>query len=417
MVGIIALLVCGAVGYAQAPKKSATPAPAVAVTAALSSADAAAIRAASKVYEEAGNARDWPRTLTLFTDDVVWMPPHAPTITGLKGVEASLNNYPAFKNLRLEPLDIEGRGDLAYVRGRYSLVMTPANQAEQPDSGKYLEVWRKQSNGAWKYARGIFNSDLPVAAPSSASAPSSRIVRLTYMNVEPAKVGDYLKRIREYYIPIHNQRVTQGKLTSWKAYQVAYPNGEAPEYNIVLMSELPGFAHLEPDAAFADTAKKVVGAENYDRVIANPLAKMLRTDTLVLRGATQGWSTATNRFLNVAFLKVLPGKGPELMDIQRGHYLPSTEDSVKEGRMTSWGIATVRFPEQRDPAYTHLSIAGYDSMAQMEKPASPEHREKWGAKGADAMAKLPAVRTRVKGELWQLIDQTKPAGAVKASPE
>jgi hypothetical protein len=246
---------------------------------------------------------------------------------------------------------------------------------------------------------------------SAQATPSSRLIRLTYMRVEPANQSAYLKRIREHYIPIHNDRVARGKITSWKAYTVAYPNGEQPEYNIVLMVELPGFAHLEPDPSFAERAKKVVGVDKFDHVAANPLARILRTDTLVLNVSTQGWSTATNRLLNVAYLRSLPGKTAELMAIQRDHYGPSTEDMVKDGRMTAWGLGTLRFPEQRDYPYTHLSIAGYDSMAQMEKEGSAEHRAKWQAKAAAAMASLPAVRNRVKGELWRLVEQTSVAGA------
>jgi ketosteroid isomerase-like protein len=241
-------------------------------------------------------------------------------------------------------------------------------------------------------------------------AAKSRLLRLTYMNVEPAKVADYVKRVREHYIPIHNERVAQGKLAAWKVYRVDYPNGEQLEYNFVIVNELAGFAQLESDGSYADIAKRVVGAQKYEHILANPIAKTMRTDTVVLREATQGWSTASSRLLNVAYLKVLPGKGPELMAIERDHYLRATEDGVKEGRMTAWGFGVVRFPEQRDAVYTHLSIAGYDSLAQMEKEPSAEHRAKWGKSAAEAMAKLPTVRTRVKGELWRLVAETNSTG-------
>jgi ketosteroid isomerase-like protein len=145
--------------------------------ASLSSADQAAIRAASKIYEQAGNDRDWPKLTSVFTDDIVWMPPNASSVTGLKAVRAVLDNYPRFRELKLEPLDIEGSGDLAYVRGHYSLISMPANQPEQPDAGKYIEIWRKQRDGQWKYARGIFNSDLPAGrnppiGPAATASPS-----------------------------------------------------------------------------------------------------------------------------------------------------------------------------------------------------------------------------------------------------
>ena len=101
----------------------------------LAPADVAAIRAASRIYEQSGNARDWRTLAGIFTSDIVWMPPHAPSVSGLKAVESMLENYPRFRDLKLEPVEIEGRGDLAYVHGRYSLVLTPDHQPAQPDAG------------------------------------------------------------------------------------------------------------------------------------------------------------------------------------------------------------------------------------------------------------------------------------------
>jgi ketosteroid isomerase-like protein len=39
-----------------------------------------------------------------------------------------------------------------------------------PDSGKYIEIWRKQSDGTWKLVRDIFNSDLPLPTPTPVPA-------------------------------------------------------------------------------------------------------------------------------------------------------------------------------------------------------------------------------------------------------
>ena len=74
-------------------------------------------------------------------------------------------------DLRLEPVEIIGRDDLAYVWGRYSFVMLPPNAPALPDSGKYIEIWRKQPDGSWKLFRDTFNSDAP---PAPAPARTTR---------------------------------------------------------------------------------------------------------------------------------------------------------------------------------------------------------------------------------------------------
>ena len=62
---------------------------------------------------------------------------------------------------------VDGRDDLAYVVGTYTMTIVPPG-APGPinDSGKYVEIRRKQSDGSWLIAVDIFNSDLPTPEPA-----------------------------------------------------------------------------------------------------------------------------------------------------------------------------------------------------------------------------------------------------------
>jgi len=42
--------------------------------------------------------------------------------------------------------------------------MTDASGKPGKDRGKYLEIFRKQTDGTWKCIRDIWNSDLPASA-------------------------------------------------------------------------------------------------------------------------------------------------------------------------------------------------------------------------------------------------------------
>jgi ketosteroid isomerase-like protein len=67
--------------------------------------------------------------------------------------------------------ELEGRGDVAYARGSYSMkIAVPGAPAPVDEKGKYVEIWRRQADGSWKLARDIFNSDLPL--PTAAPAPA-----------------------------------------------------------------------------------------------------------------------------------------------------------------------------------------------------------------------------------------------------
>lgn len=46
-------------------------------------------------------------------------------------------------------------------------VIAVPDQPEQPDSGKYIEIRRKQSDGTWKIFRDIVNSEGPAVPAAS----------------------------------------------------------------------------------------------------------------------------------------------------------------------------------------------------------------------------------------------------------
>ena len=151
---IVALLAAGA-GCAR---PGAAPAD-------LSSADTEAIRAASQQYTRQASDTAWGAWAMNFTEDGIFLPPNTSAKEGRAAIEAWGHAFPPFNYLRIEPVEIVGRGDLAMVRGRYSLTLLLPGSPPAPDSGKYIEIWRKQGDGSWKLFRDIFNSDLPPPAP------------------------------------------------------------------------------------------------------------------------------------------------------------------------------------------------------------------------------------------------------------
>jgi uncharacterized protein (TIGR02246 family) len=132
----------------------------------LSDADVAAIRALYDVWVPAVKSRDWETAASLYTEDTVVMPPNMPLIEGREAAKLFLENYPPVKEISFSPLEIDGYGDIAYVQGTYSLLIQPEGAPEPiHDTGKYLEIRRKQEDGSWLLALDIFNSDLPLPAP------------------------------------------------------------------------------------------------------------------------------------------------------------------------------------------------------------------------------------------------------------
>jgi ketosteroid isomerase-like protein len=103
-----------------------------------------------------------------YAEDARVLPPNHATVTGREAIGTFLRSFGSFQAVRFTILAVEGRNDLAYVHGGYQLSVTPPGAAEPVgDTGKYVEIWKKQRDGSWKVVLGIFNSDLsaPVSLP------------------------------------------------------------------------------------------------------------------------------------------------------------------------------------------------------------------------------------------------------------
>ncbi len=57
------------------------------------------------------------------------------------------------------PIEIDGRGDLAFARGTYSWTVRIGDGEPVADHGKWLTIWREQADGTWLLSQDIWNSD------------------------------------------------------------------------------------------------------------------------------------------------------------------------------------------------------------------------------------------------------------------
>ena len=134
----------------------------------LSDEDVAAIEASSESFVEAILAGNWAGVAALYTEDAVLMPPNQPAVQGRANIEAWMGAFPRLTDFSLETVEIDGRGDLAFVRGTASWTMMPEGAPEPiQETAKYVVIRRRQPDGTWLIAVDIFNSDLPLPEEGS----------------------------------------------------------------------------------------------------------------------------------------------------------------------------------------------------------------------------------------------------------
>src|SRR5262245_55627065 len=148
-----------------------SPAPAPVDT----SADQAALKAATNAWIDAYNAGDVEKIVGLYADDGVLMPPHAPVANGKAAIRTFLTADTAGAKAAGVKL-VNGSstvgvvGDTGWEAGSYTATDTSGAPV---DSGSYLSVSRKV-NGQWLYFRDMYNSDRPLPAPAPAATTAAK---------------------------------------------------------------------------------------------------------------------------------------------------------------------------------------------------------------------------------------------------
>jgi ketosteroid isomerase-like protein len=125
-------------------------------------------------WAKAAAAKDVEQTIGYYSDDAIVLPPNATSAATKEAIRNVWKDMFAIPSLVInwQPTRVQvGKsGEMAWVRGTYELTMNDASGKPIDDRGKYLEVWEKQTDGNWKCAADMWNSDLA----ASASAPSEK---------------------------------------------------------------------------------------------------------------------------------------------------------------------------------------------------------------------------------------------------
>ncbi len=141
--------------------------PFVQKSSALSEADIAAIEAFHESFLEAERANDWEAVAALMAEDAVLMPMGHPVLDGPAGyldyVAPLVGDYGVVVTDFVGAIqEIDGRGDIAYLRTTWSHTVTMHGIPEPTaEAGKQLIILKMQSDGPWLATQWIWNSDGP----------------------------------------------------------------------------------------------------------------------------------------------------------------------------------------------------------------------------------------------------------------
>ncbi|MGB6471411.1 MAG: DUF4440 domain-containing protein [Candidatus Acidiferrales bacterium] len=126
-------------------------------------ADEAAIRAACVAWSQAAQARDIDKTVSFYADDAVAFSDRGPLENGKGALRKEWTNLFALPGPGLSfvatDVDVAHAGDMAYAYGTYNFGTADKKGKVSDQKGKFVTIWKKQTDGSWKVAVDIDNSD------------------------------------------------------------------------------------------------------------------------------------------------------------------------------------------------------------------------------------------------------------------
>jgi ketosteroid isomerase-like protein len=120
-------------------------------------------------WAKAAATKDVEQIIAFYSDDAIVLPPNATTAATKEAVRNIWKDMFASPGLAItwKPTRVQlaKSGEMGWVSGTYELTMNDTSGKPINDRGKYLEVWEKQTDGNWKCAADMWNSDVAASAP------------------------------------------------------------------------------------------------------------------------------------------------------------------------------------------------------------------------------------------------------------
>lgn len=120
--------------------------------------------ATNRQFEEAFARGDAAGCAAVYTDDAKILPPDSPVLTGKQAAQEMWQSFinMGVKRVSLQTLELEEMGDMAVDRGAATVDIQGEGGETMQASGKYIVLWKRQADGAWKWHWDCFNFDAPL---------------------------------------------------------------------------------------------------------------------------------------------------------------------------------------------------------------------------------------------------------------
>lgn len=227
------------------------------------------------------------------------------------------------------------------------------------------------------------------------------------MKVKPGAEEKYLDLEKNFWKPIHQERIKQGKITGWILYRVLY-TGTSDLYNYVTVTFFDNAANLENPWDGID-AKKILPGKDVDKAFDETLKcrDMVRSNLIMKQD--EAFPEAGNgvvKYIQVDFMKVKPGNESAYLDVEKNIWKPVHKEFIKAGTRAGWSLWSNLYPSGSGADFQFVTVNFFSEFSKIGaadyndafKKAHPD-------KNIDELSlKTSNSRDLVRSELWEVVD-------------
>lgn len=126
-------------------------------------ATASGLVALDEQWSAAAVKRDVPKVGSFYSEDAVVFPPGEPVVHGRAAAQkvwGELLSDPSFSiSWTANDSGLSNSGDMGFTSGTYVANFKSPDGQPGKEVGKFLCIWKKQSDGSWKAVRDMWNAD------------------------------------------------------------------------------------------------------------------------------------------------------------------------------------------------------------------------------------------------------------------
>ncbi len=149
--------------YSAAPRLSPPPAPPAPPD--TRAADEKVIRDTETEWGKAFTAKDMDKIVAPYADDATVLLANAPTMVGKDAILVGMKDAVTDPKFSLDLKTVKvyvSKDDLAYSQGTYTVSGTDQKSKKaMVETGRYVEVYKKQADGSWKIVEDINSPEAP----------------------------------------------------------------------------------------------------------------------------------------------------------------------------------------------------------------------------------------------------------------